>query len=303
MLPETVNTLQDAGVATGSAWTLYRVFGPSIGAFGGNLGKWTDRWSQNFLRISERAEKKLGPKTEIEGEVSPRIIQRLVTDGGWCDDSVAQEYFAGLVASSRSEDGLDDSNLPTITMLAGLGSKDIRLHYLVYRSVRLGLNGGWFTGASDGRKPLRVFLPMVELARGMDTSVEDLLQALPGVVSTLVRFELLESDWAVGLPAHMKNLAPPDVDEPGMVVTPSWGGIDLAIKSDGAGTLAPAQFLFGAGWSELPEDVSFDHTCAVFPSAPKTYEALAQLRERVGFPGEVPEPGWSLPEPAGEPPA
>lgn len=287
-----VRVATEAGLEATAAWQAIRVFGPSLKALGGNMGKWTDKWSANFFRISERAAEKLGDAADQPGEVSPRILQRVITDGAWCDDPVAHDYFAGLVAASRNPDGSDDSNLSTMTLLAGLGTREIRAHYLLYLSIRHGLHGGWRVGTTSGRNPCKVYLPLDEFVRGM--ALHD-WKELPRVIASLARQGLIDDEWAFGDSEGLKPLTdkwqPP---APGLVVLPSYLGIDLALKADGPGPVGTADFLYGVGWTEV-SGVEFDSSRAAFPAAPKTWAELQSLREKCGFVVDLPDPGWAVP--------
>lgn len=297
-VPEVVQALSSAGMPVSGAYVAYRVFGDSLSALGSNLGKWTDQWSTNFLRISERAEKKLGEAAAEDGEVPPRILQRVMTDGAWCDDPVAQDYFAGLVAGSRTADGQDDSNLPTITLLAGLGSREIRAHYVIHLAIRKGLQGGWALGMTEGRNSAQLYLPFSAFAAGMGTDVATASRTAPEIIATLTRYQLLADDpWSCGPPDHItKGIVRTDWEAPaaGFIVSPSWGGLDLALKADGPTQMGPSSFLFGVGWTGIPE-VTLDVMEAGFPAAPRTFAELTTLRESTGAVSGSDEVGWALP--------
>lgn len=300
-LPTIVDSLKGVGVSGTAAVAAWKVFGPSLGIFGDNMGKWTERWSEGFFRISDRAARKLGDKAEQPGEVPPRIMQRVVTDGAWANDPVVEEYYAGLIAGSRSSDGSDDSNLSTIALLAGLGSREVRLHYVIYRTIRLGLQFGWRMGPGEGRTAAAVYLPTDSVAQAMDLPVATVVTEVPRWIASLGRLELIESaTWASGPPESLTRAArPADWEAPahGMFVLPSWLGVDLALKADG-GDLNVGGFLFGYGWDEVAE-VQYDARTAAFPKAPSNFEALEALRERTSTGDRMddhPDRGWALPD-------
>lgn len=297
MSSEVVLALSPAGMPTAGALAAYKLFGPSLAAFGGNLGRWTDRWSAGFLGITDRASTKLGDKIDAPGEVPPRILQRVMTDGAWCDDDVAQDYFAGLVAGSRSINGEDDENLAAANLLSGLRARDIRLHYLIYSSIRQGLMGGWQLGVSAGRNAAQLYLPDQAVASVLQMSLKDAHRMAPAIIATLARNDLIaDAPWAWGEPKSIaealisKGWDPP---APGLVVTPSWAGIDLALRADASG-FDVSDFLYATGWEQLAVEVPVNGQIAAFPSAPKTQQGLTSLRERAGHTGDAPGVGWAI---------
>jgi hypothetical protein len=291
-----VEILRTAGWSGASALTAWKVFGPSILAFGSNAGVWTQRWSANLFRIAERAEAKLGDESDAPGEVSPRILQRLVNDGAWCDDDVAQDYFAGLVAGSRSTDGGDDSNVPAMAMLSRLGSMEIRLHYCVYTCIRRGLAGGWSLGTSHARNAAGTVIPREDVAQSLGVEHLEAVHVIARSVPTLIREGLLAEAWGMGDADNAKLLMPGDWEPPtqSLVVTPTLLGLDLALRADGPTTISAAHFLYAEGWDELPEIDVHDRR-AQFPVAPRTLEALRELREKVGYAPGSRAAGWALP--------
>lgn len=296
MSAEIVQVLTDAGWPAAGVLTAHKVFGPSLGVLGTNLGEWVDKWTTNFLRIADRAETKLGSAAEDPGEVPPRVMQRILTDAAWTDDPVSQDYYAGLAASSRSEEGNDDSNVPLLSVLASLGSRDIRLHYLIYKAIREGLHGGWSMGQSEGRTPATLYLPATAVAQGMDWSVEEAVRTMPEVVATLARVGLIEQQpWATGGGPSLNRVGGRswEAPAPGLVISPSWLGLNLAIRADGPSAVSTSHYLYTMGWTELPE-VEFDAGQALFPKAPATQEALMALREKVGHAHNLPALGWAI---------
>lgn len=295
-----MEVLTHAGVPAGGATVAWKVFGPSIVALGSNLGKWTDRWSTNFLRISERAHEMLGDAADDEGEVPPRIVQRVVTDGAWCDDAVAQEYFAGLVADSRSKDGQDDSNLPIISLISRLATQDLRGHYAIYAAIRVGLRGGWKLGSSTGRNAATVCIPMESFASALGADIARAVEVAPNILATLAREGLIENHWASGSAKGLQKMSRREWDPPafGIAARPSWAGIQLAIKADGPGRLPTADMLYGGGWRAIPEIVIPEDECT-FVDAPEGWEQLEKLRESVGHVAGWPNEdfGWALPRP------
>ena len=80
------------------------------------IGHW--RWRMNNLKqITEKADQKLGSTSKY---AHPRLIGLIIENGSWSDDEVVQDMWAGLISSSCTPDGQDDSNLLFINLLSQL---------------------------------------------------------------------------------------------------------------------------------------------------------------------------------------
>lgn len=89
----------------------YKVLEPSANVIGDHLASFTERRVENLQNINKSLEHKFGvDQLEDPGEVAPRIIRGLLEEGSYIEDDVGAEYFAGVVAGSRSEDGSPSSS-------------------------------------------------------------------------------------------------------------------------------------------------------------------------------------------------
>ena len=57
----------------------------------------------------------------------PRLISSILEHGSWSEDSTVQDMWAGLLASSCTPDGQDDSNLIFINLLSQLTKSQAKL--------------------------------------------------------------------------------------------------------------------------------------------------------------------------------
>lgn len=81
----------------------------------------------NALRIAQKAEAKLMQFGPIDPHSHPRIAIAALGRGSWTDDEEVQDMWAGLLASSCTNDGRDESNLIFINLLDQLTSAQARL--------------------------------------------------------------------------------------------------------------------------------------------------------------------------------
>jgi hypothetical protein len=86
----------------------------------------------NALRIVTKAKEKLAAAVgDAEVKAAPRLVGEILETGSWIEDSAVQELWAGLLSSSCTNDGKDDSNLIFINLLSQItGSEAKILKYL-----------------------------------------------------------------------------------------------------------------------------------------------------------------------------
>lgn len=85
----------------------------------------------NIVRIIEKSKGLLDfdPIT-FELKASPRVIWKILENGSWTEDEKLQSMWAGLLASSCTEDGRDESNLIYIDLLSRITPPEA--HFLNY---------------------------------------------------------------------------------------------------------------------------------------------------------------------------
>jgi hypothetical protein len=66
-------------------------------------------------------------RPDQESHAHPRLVATILEHGSWSDDSTLQQLWGGLLTSSCSEDGRDDSNLIFVTLLSQLTALQVRL--------------------------------------------------------------------------------------------------------------------------------------------------------------------------------
>ena len=121
------------GIVAAAALGLKWVAGPSLQAVGKAFGEWTDIRTRNLLRLGARLNSR---SDESPGTVPPRLLYRVLEDGSWLDDDVAQEYLAGILVGARSpgdEDGVFLANL-----ISTLTSTQLRVHFAMYAALAAG---------------------------------------------------------------------------------------------------------------------------------------------------------------------
>ena len=112
---------------------LTRLLGPSADVVGAD---WAERLRQrNLRRLLEKTQKREEAKPET-GFAAPRLAVAAFDAAQYADDEIVAEYLSGVLASSRAEGGGDDGGVSWSALVARLSSVQLRLHYLIYASIR-----------------------------------------------------------------------------------------------------------------------------------------------------------------------
>jgi hypothetical protein len=118
----------------------------------------------NLTKITKTADALLASRNDSGPlRAHPRLVSRIVEDGSWTEDDVVQGLWAGLLASSCTLDGKDESNLLFIDLLSQLTSIEVRILQYACTAAQKGISsGGWIFSA-----PIRVTLEQLESITGI----------------------------------------------------------------------------------------------------------------------------------------
>ena len=145
-----------------------KLLGPTADYLGEGLSNLTKRRVESIGKMFSNAAKKLGSQIEAPGQVPPRILKTVMDDASYCEDPLVLEYFGGVLASSRTEDGRDDRGARLMKIVDNLSTYQIRTHYLLYSTIAsLFSNSGKQFGTTKDRIQLGVFLPFQAYATSM----------------------------------------------------------------------------------------------------------------------------------------
>jgi hypothetical protein len=125
---ETLNTLAK-GMLEGAGAFLSRICLPASEEFGLLLKDKVSNWrKQNAVRITLMAKEIIDDKDNRENmHAHPRLVMKIMEEGSWSDSSEIQNMWAGLLASSCTKSGKDESNLMFINILSRLTSAEAKL--------------------------------------------------------------------------------------------------------------------------------------------------------------------------------
>ena len=146
-IADSVNTITK-GTVDGASAFLSRICLPAAEEFGLLLKDKVSSWrAKNAVQIANKAQSLL--ENQVQGLVvsaHPRIIYSTLENGSWAEDDFMQSLWAGLLASSCTTDGKDESNIILINLLSQLTSSQARIiSYICLNSKKYMGKGGFIT--------------------------------------------------------------------------------------------------------------------------------------------------------------
>lgn len=116
---DAVNTVVKGSI-DGAAAFLSRICLPAAEEFGLLLRDKVSNWrTQNVVKIVEKAKRKFNVNfIDEEKQAHPRLVSMLIEHGSWIETDDVQEMWAGLLVSSCTKEGKDDSNVIFMNLLS-----------------------------------------------------------------------------------------------------------------------------------------------------------------------------------------
>ncbi len=128
-ISDAINTITIAAVT--SAQELFnRICHPAAEEFGLYLKDRVHLYRiSNLTKIANKSELMLDARfvSDVKIGAHPRIVHQIIENGSRADSDEVQNMWAGLLTSSCSEDGNDDSNLIFINLLSQLTSLEAKI--------------------------------------------------------------------------------------------------------------------------------------------------------------------------------
>lgn len=256
------NTLVGAGLAAiASKDILVKVLGPTADYLGGEIKGIVEKCNINIGDIFIKAYRKLGNKAEEPGAVNPRVLKNVFDDGKYCEDDLTKEYFAGVLASSKTENGTDDRGVTNAKLISNLSSYQIRTHYIFYALLRkafLPYNSVIFPGTDRYMMfiyiPTEIYFEIMGIKKDFPNH-NDRINILSHSMNGLRRNDLIEDNFTYGGPEFFKQEKikyrfGPDfaireniLSDHGITFQPTPGGMELYLWAHGMGQITHFQFL------------------------------------------------------------
>ncbi len=127
-LTKPIDTLTK-GLVDGAGAFLSRISLPAAEEFGLALRDKVSSWrTLNAAKIALKAERIMNEQGDVEQKhAHPRLVWATLENGSWTADEELQDMWAGLLASSCTEGGNDESNLIFVNLLSQLTTSEAKL--------------------------------------------------------------------------------------------------------------------------------------------------------------------------------
>ena len=223
---------------------LLNLFGP----VSEEIGKgWQERVSakrrKKTEQIIQNAATKLGDKLEVPGAVPLRVVKEVINEGSYNDNPVAVEYYGGVLASSRTEDGQDDRGAVIAKSIERLSVYDIRTHYLIYATIHQ-----LFRGSEKSlllaahRNSMCIYIGITEYDTVMGFKSGKKRNAIMSTsLFGLAKGSFL-ADVSFGNTEALRKETG-HVYPPGIIIQPSFHGAELFLYAFGMGDVSVGDFL------------------------------------------------------------
>lgn len=204
-----------------------RLLGPAIDEFAAALARSVAYRTRNFGRIAEKASTKAGD--DGHGIVHPRVAYSVLEDGSLCDDELMVEYLGGVLAGSRSPDGLDDRAITWCRCVSSMSWLQVKAHFLLYREWSAHLYGRTDVELGMNREQAMMHVELAEFASALVADADiPALDAAHHAIIGLVHLGLISDDFVIGDPIYLParyHCRPPF--EQLLITSPSMRGIEL----------------------------------------------------------------------------
>lgn len=141
--------------------SLTRVLGPTASYFGEEMKERIKARVESYGRISSSAERKSGSRLAEPGAVNARVFKKIMDDGEFCMDGLSADYYGGFLASSRTKDGTDDTNIPFVSMIDRMSADVLHGHWIMYTILFNKMHGRRDLNVyvSEHRKESAIYIP------------------------------------------------------------------------------------------------------------------------------------------------
>lgn len=235
-----------------SRWFFRKLFGPMAEVMGDH---WADRLRErNMRRLREKTEarqREAEAKGIDPGVANPRVAAQVFEAAQYSEQEVVAEYLSGVLNSSRDSTGRSDTGVAWSGLISRLSSDQLKLHYVIYASVRRSLSQ---SSVKDANKlhGERVLLPLSAVIEVVDF---DTPVAMSDAINGLMREGLIADEYGYGPTATVLE----KLHRPGLSYAPSHA-LRVTLTVHGV-----RLFLWGLGAGDLMNDAYLDPTIVLEP--------------------------------------
>ncbi len=141
---DSINVITEETVKGASSF-LSRICMPAAEEFGLLLRDKVSNWRlNNQIRMLQKSEKKYNKFSKQSVHAHPRLVFGILNHSSWTDCDNVHEMWAGLLASSCTSEGRDESNLIFVNILSQLTSLQARIVNHCCETAEKSISkGGW----------------------------------------------------------------------------------------------------------------------------------------------------------------
>ncbi len=221
-----------------------KLLGPTADYLGGELRELVEKSQRNIVSVFKRAERKCGPKLDAEGVVNPRVMKHVYDEARFSENELLAEYFGGVLASARTDDGKDDRGVYYSQIVQSLSVYQLQMHYLLYYLIWLNAKGQQLDlNVYEHRKALTVVVPVAcyeETFAVTDRTKE--MSVIAHSLSGLSRTDLVGPSFKFSSPNELKQNGV-EVDQHAFLIEPTITGLELFVWAHGRGEVGLNAFL------------------------------------------------------------
>jgi len=221
-----------------------KLLGPTADYLGGELKELIARSQKNVASVFSKAERKAAAKLDQPGAVNPRVFKHVIDEARFCENELMAEYFGGILASARTDEGVDDRGVYYAQIAKSLSVYQLRCHYLFYyvmwflaKGLKLNLNDG------DDRQKLTVVIPASVYEKTFSVSPNQKETAIVShALAGLVREGLIQDSFQFSSPDALLKVGV-NVKTYAFLVSPTIPGLELFLWAHGKGDEPLSEFL------------------------------------------------------------
>jgi hypothetical protein len=158
-------------------WALQKTLGPTLEAIGVDLEGLYSSTKVGVAKIALAAKRKIKDEPGLKTSANLRVTRDVFWNGAFSEEDICAEYFGGVLAGSRTQDGRDDTGIFYLDIIKSLSSAQLKLHYLIYSSLNklvvIEADKDFNAGLDSYMNRKRLFIPCADiLSKGIDYQID-----------------------------------------------------------------------------------------------------------------------------------
>lgn len=125
--------IEISGISSGATAVLYQLLSPSAKVFGERIGGLSEVACDNIESVLRKVANKISD--DSVGTIPLRVGKSILQEVPYSDNEITQEYFAGVLATSKTQDNIDDRGVYFNDLVSKLSSYQLRAHFIFYSLV------------------------------------------------------------------------------------------------------------------------------------------------------------------------